>query len=312
MQIGDELRHPHLAEQRAAAAIDPHAARRGDPDIAAAVALHAVGHARLQFRANAGGEDAVRPERTVVADVEHPDQRPHRVVDIELPFVGREAEPVRLFEQIALDQELRLGTRNHAVHALESQLARPLDAVDRHAAVPRIGKIDRPVGPHAHVVRAIQLLAFEVRSQDLAPAVLFAYQARGGVFAHHQAEIGVVGHAVTFVRRPHHFAHAAALVPPAAHVGRHVGEQEKLIARMPDRPLGECKAARQPLDRRVEVDQVRELAAQRAVAHLQTSLTPGTIGGAAATAPPVRAPRPAGGRRSAPPPPAPDGRAPAK
>ena len=105
-------------------------------------------------------------------DVEHADQRLHGVVDVEQLFVRREAQPVRLVEQMAVDHELRLAAAGrHAIDALEAELARPLDAIDRHAAVPGIGEIDRAVGVHAHVVRAVELLALEMRGQHLAPPV---------------------------------------------------------------------------------------------------------------------------------------------
>ena len=65
----------------------------------------------------------------------------------------------------------------------------------------------------------------------------------------------------------HRLAHAAALVVTATDVGRHVGEQQILLARVPDRSFGEGEAAGQPVDRRVEIDQVGKLATQRGVTH---------------------------------------------
>ena len=313
MQIGDELGHPDLAEERAGARIDPDAARRRDPDIAGAVAFHAVGNARLQLGTQPGGEDAIGAERAVGVDVEHADQRPHRVVDVELPLVGRKAQPVRLIEQVAIDEKLRLAAaRRHAVDALEAELARPFDAVDRHAPVPRIGKIDRAVGTHADIVRTVELFAFEMRSDGLAPAVALAHQRRGRVLADDEPEIGVIGHAVALVGRLHRFAHAAALIVAAAHVGRHVGEQKILVARVPDRSLGEGKAARQPFDGRVEVDQIGKFATQRGMTHrLPPFLTPGTIAASATTGRSAREPCPAAGRRPVRPRSAPADRAPA-
>jgi hypothetical protein len=47
-----------------------------------------------------------------------------------------EAQAVRLFEQVAVDQQPRLtAARRDAIHALKALLARALDAVDRHASV---------------------------------------------------------------------------------------------------------------------------------------------------------------------------------
>ena len=140
------------------------------------------------------------PSDAVGVDVEHADQAAHRVVDIKEPLVGRKAQPVRLFEQVAIDDKLRLAAaRRHAVNALEAELARPFDAVNRHSPVPGIGKIDRAVGAHAHVVRAVEFLAFEMRGDDLAPAIALADQARCRVLADDEPEVGVVGHAVAFV-----------------------------------------------------------------------------------------------------------------
>ena len=261
VQIGDEFGNPHLAEKRARARIDPYAAGRRHPDIPGAVTFHAVGDPRLQFGADAGGENPVWAKRAVSVDIEDADQRTHRVVDIQQPLVGRKTEAVRLVEQVAIDDKLRLAAaRRHAVDALEAELARPLDPVDRHSPVPGIGEIDRAVRAHADVVRAVEFLAFEMRRENFAPAIALANEARCRVLAHDQLEVGVVGHAVAFVGRLHHFAHAAARVVAASHVGRHVREQQILIDRMPDRPLGEREAAGQLLDRRVEIDQLRELA----------------------------------------------------
>ena len=61
-------------------------------------------------------------------------------------------------------------------------------------------------------------------------------------------------------------------VPAAAHVARHVGEQEIMIERMPDRPLGEGKPGPDLVDRRLWVDQVAEIRPQGLVAHWWRSL----------------------------------------
>jgi hypothetical protein len=57
-QIGDQFGHTNLAQQIAVRRIDPDTSRRRHPDIAALVAFHAVGLARLKLRADAIGEDA--------------------------------------------------------------------------------------------------------------------------------------------------------------------------------------------------------------------------------------------------------------
>ena len=82
-----------------------------------------------------------------------------------------------------------------------------------------------------------------------------------------EVEVGVIGHAVAFVRRPLDLNHAPVRVPAATHVARHVREQQEMIDRMPDRPLGE-HAVRRHLDgRRVQLDQLLELRPQRHMAH---------------------------------------------
>ena len=104
-EVGDEFGHADLAEQFAGGRVDPDAAGRGDPDIAALVALHAVGQAGLELGANAAGEDARIGERTIGFDIEGADQRLRGVVDIKQALVGREAEPVGLVEQVAIDDK---------------------------------------------------------------------------------------------------------------------------------------------------------------------------------------------------------------
>ena len=216
---------------------------------------------------------------------------------------------------MTVDHELRRAPAGrHAVDALKAELTRALDAVHGHAAVPRIREIDRAVRAHADIVRAVELLALEVRREDFAAAIVLANEARGRVLADDQAETGVVGHAVALVGRLHHLAHAAALVVAAAHVGGHVGEQQKLIARMPDRAFGEGESAGQPFDRRFEIDQVGKLATQGGVGHRMPPFCRpeifrrGTSCASAKTERPVRGSNPGGGQRPGPPRSSPDGR----
>ncbi len=225
-QIADQFGNAQLADQSAVRRIDPDSARRRNPDIAERVAFHAIRHAGLGGRDDVGGEHPAVAEAAAGIDVEHADQMLDGIVDVEPLLVRRKAQPVRLIEQIAVDQQLRRAAAGrHAIDALEAELARPFDAVDRHPAVPRIGEIDRAVGLDADVVRRIQLQPVEMRRQDLAPPVgAFAHQRGGGVLADDQVQPGIIGHAVALVGRTHRLANALP-VETAAHVARHVGEQ---------------------------------------------------------------------------------------
>ena len=174
-------------------------------------------------------------------DIENADQLPRRIVDVKKLLVGREAEAVRLIEEIVVDQELRRPAgAGHAVDALKAKLMGPFDAVMGRAAVDGIGEIDRPVRPDADVVGRVELLAAEMRSENLAPPVrALAHEQRRRVLADDEVEVGVIGHAVAFVGGPLRLGDAMFRVPAAAHVARHVGEQEIVVERMPDRPFGE-------------------------------------------------------------------------
>ena len=81
-----------------------------------------------------------------------------------------------------------------------------------------------------------------------------------------QVEVGVIGEPIGLVRRPQRLAHAAA-VETAAHVGGHVGEQQVLVDRVPDRPLGEREPAADLPHRRVLVDQTAETGIERVMGH---------------------------------------------
>ena len=270
VEVRHKLRHAHLAEQAARSANRP--TRRPAP---CTQMLPCASHFMPSGTPGSSSERMplakMRPvdERAVGVHLEHPDHAGDGVVDVEQLLVGREAQAVRLLEPAAVDEKLRRAAAGrHAVDALEAELARTLDAVDRHAAVPGVGEIDRAVGAHADIVRRIELLPVEMRREHLAPPVRpLAHQARCRVLADDQVQVGVIGHAVVLVRRPPHLAHAAARVPAPPHVGRHVGEQEIMIDRMPDRPFGEGEAGAELADRRIDVDQLLELGAHRAVGH---------------------------------------------
>src|SRR4029077_17565405 len=101
-----------------------------------------------------------------------------------------------------------------AKHPLPAELAIALDAIARHPAVPGVAEIDRSVRPDADVIGAVELLPLEMRGQHLAVAAGgLSDEGGGGMFADDQVQIGVISHAVAFVRRPADLADAALGVP---------------------------------------------------------------------------------------------------
>ena len=269
MQVRGHLGDAHGAELRAARGVDTDAAGRGHPDVAFRVALHPVRKAGLARGLDPLGKEPPVRERAVGSHVVHPDEGPGGVVDVELALVGREAQPVGLVELALVDGEMQLAVRRHPEHPLPSKLARALDAVVRHPPEPRVGEPDGAVGAHADVVRAVELLALEVRGEDLAAAVRRkAHEARRRVLADDEVQVRVVGHAVALVRGAHDLAHPARLVPPPAHVAGHVGEQQVVLGGVPERPLGEDEARADLPDRCVGIDEGGELAAAYVVGHL--------------------------------------------
>src|SRR5258707_5356941 len=96
----------------------------------------------------------------------------------------------------------------------------------------------------AEVIRAVDLLVREVPGDDLATAVgALADQRRRRVLADDQIEVGVIGHAIAFVRRTLDLDDAARGVPATADIGGHIRKQEIVTEGMPDRPLGEGKTS---------------------------------------------------------------------
>src|SRR6266404_5269076 len=121
---------------------------------------------------------------------------------------------------------------------------------------------------HADVVRAVEFLVFEVRGEHVAtPVGALADQRRRGVLADDQIEVGVIGHAIAFVRGALDLDDAARGVPAPANIGGHVRKQEIVTDRMPDRSFGEGEAGAELADGCIRVDQVLEFGSQRGVGH---------------------------------------------
>ncbi len=120
-----------------------------------------------------------------------------------------------------------------------------------HAPVPGVGEEDRAARVDADVVRAVELLALELLGDDLArPVRALANQRARDVLADEQVQVGVVGHPVALVREVPDLDDRAVRRVLAPHVAGHVREQEVVLRRMPDRPLGEGEAGRELLDLR--------------------------------------------------------------
>jgi hypothetical protein len=164
---------------------------------------------------------------------------------------------------MAVDEKPRFAVTGHdAINALEAELPRPLDAVDRHASVPGVAEIDRAAGMHANVIGAVEFLSLKMRGQHFAPAIGTLANKRGGrMFADDQVQLGVVGHTVAFVRRAPHLDDAAPGIESTAHIAGHVRKQQMVIEGMPHRPLGELEAGAGLTDRRVGIDEVFKFAA---------------------------------------------------
>jgi hypothetical protein len=95
------------------------------------------------------------------------------------------------------------------------------------------------------------------------------------VLAHDQAPVRVEGHPVALVARAGDDLDAAALVPPAPGVGRHVGKQQELAVRVPDRALREREPRPELLDLGVLVDEVVDPVVLGDDAHSRASLSSG-------------------------------------
>src|SRR5690606_21161120 len=157
--------------------VHPDPARRGAPDVARYVALHAIGHAALGARIAV--KDARPRHRAVGLDVVGADHALAAAVDVEDLLVGREAKPVGIDVVLAHDAHAAAVGRD-AEYRLDLQVA--LDVGAHHPDVEkparRIGEPDRAVGFHHDVVRAVELHALPALGERLPCAVLLAPEHR--------------------------------------------------------------------------------------------------------------------------------------
>ena len=257
VHVADVLGHLDHSELLAVGREDPHALGACDVHVASFVELHPVDEltARQVPRADSLGEDATVRESVVGADVEDSDVRVHRVVDVQLRFVGREAEAVRLGEVV--DQELQVATIGRkAVHALEVELLLTLEPEPSHSSVRRIGEDDRAVDCHDHVIRAVQFTLAPVGGECLARSVgRLAHEGARDVLADDQVPMIVARHPVALVAGVAQHRDALGGMPAAALVTWHVAEMERSVGH-PDRPLREREPRCDLLDLGVLIDQL--------------------------------------------------------
>ena len=88
------------------------------------------------------------------------------------------------------------------------------------------------------------------------------------MLADEQVEVGVVGEPVALVRRAHHVLGADARRVLAPGVAGHVREEEVVLGRVPDRPLGEREPGRDLLDRGALLDELVDRVRLRVDTHV--------------------------------------------
>ena len=217
------------------------------PKIAVDVAAEAV-----RCPARLGGDEgaAVGELGAVVDHVVSADYARHHagLDDVELGLVGRKGEPVRAVD-VASDD----GHPASFVEAVDvgRQLGgRDVTLVVAENAERRIGKPDRVVGLHHHVVRRVERLAVELVDQHGDGAVVFgATDAATVVLAGDQPALAVAGIAVGVVRGPAEHAYPPGLLVPAHDaVVRNVAPQQATGVAEIDRALAPAHVGRDALD----------------------------------------------------------------
>ena len=156
-EVGDALRHANDAEAAGSAVENVHAARARAVEVPDTVDLHAVrrpGCIAGRFRPHrSAGEGAVR------LHVEAPDVPAHRVVHVELRFIQREAQAVRLLEIRHEQLQLRaFGAPAVDAAEIERERTRYADIL-AYAAERRVAEIDRAVGLNDDIVGTVEPLA---------------------------------------------------------------------------------------------------------------------------------------------------------
>src|SRR5262249_3883190 len=250
---GDE----HAAKELAALVHDMDAARAGAVDVILLVDLHAIGDARLvagELVNQAAGTDAA-----VVVDVESADDPEAGVVDVEERLVLREREPVGI--DTVRDHELDVACRRQAEDTLNVELALQIiaDHAGYHEPASGIGPIDRAVGAHHDIVRAVEFFALVALRKRDERAVRFDApdRARRPAGDDHAA-LPVDGHAVGMARGMDQDLLADAGTPLPDRIADDVGEQEPLVPLVPDRAFAERDAVGDVVERRTGAADILE------------------------------------------------------
>src|SRR5262245_18805138 len=274
-QIGGMAGNAQPSDQLAVRVDDVDAAGTGAVDVPLPVALHAVGDAGLA--AGQGVEDAAVAHAAVGLDVEGADETEPRVIDVEDGFVRAEAQAVGINR--VLDRDLDLALRREAEHRLDVEL--PLQVLADHARDHQpaggVRPVDRAVGAHDDIVRAVELLALVARSDGDEGAVLLHPPDRARRPARDdEAALAVEGHAVGMIRRMDQRFLADPRFPLPDGVADDVGPQEALLAAIPNWSFAEIEPVRDGVERRIGAHDSFEARRREIDVHASPLLTAAT------------------------------------
>jgi len=221
------------------------------PDVALRVDLHAVGHAGSA--AGGFGPDDAIGERPIELHVVAADVEAATVVNVELRFIERKAEPVRPSDLVG-EQGKFARLRINAVDATEVHFALTRDAVNWAAARPRIGKVDRAITFDHDVVGAVEF-ASAIMGGDHFDAIIGEGVKRCWIpprdpacamFAGDDNGLRVERVSVSQVTVSAQLGCAAfaiiLLFPAINRIPHDVAKDERLLLGMPDRAFGKVEA----------------------------------------------------------------------
>ena len=243
---------------RAVGCEDPHSARTGGVYVAIGVELEAVRHPRCLLGRSVDEHPTVLEHAFVVDVVRHPDLvLPIGIRDVGGLAVGGESDPVRTC--LLFVQQLQfLGLVVDPVDSVEVEFPCGVFLL-LGQTVGRIREVEPAVRVPGRVVRAVQLLAFEVVDDGLPFAVHEARNAPVAMLAGDERPVGVEHETVRSDEALARLAPVHALVedrslgvafgPPHDVVGRDVAEQQvRAVALDPDGAFGEPHASGELFD----------------------------------------------------------------